>query len=537
MAAARISMRKIHDILRLFHEAKLSRRRIALCLSLSRDTVAKTLTRAEAAGLTWPLPDELDEAALERLLYPPVRPVPNRDRPVPDWAEVHRELKGKGVTLQLLWQEYKAAHPDGYQYSWFCDLYRRWRSTLDLVMRQDHRAGEKLFVDYAGQTIEVVDPETGEARPAQLFVAVLGCSNYTYAEATWTQALPDWIGSHQRAFHFFGGVPEIVACDNLKAGVTKAHRYEPDLNPTYQDLAQHYGVAILPARVSMPRDKAKVEAGVLLAERWILACLRHRRFFSLEELNEAIAELLERLNDRPFQKLEGSRRSLFESLERPALRALPHTPYVYAEWKKVRVHIDYHVEVDGHYYSVPHQYARQQVEARLTETTLECFFRGRRIASHARSLRRGRHTTVKAHMPPSHRHYADWTPERLVDWAAKTGAATAELVRRIIASRAHPQQGYRTCLGILRLGEAHGPDRLEAAARRALAIGATSYKSVASILKHGLDRRPLPGDESQEPAVEHDNIRGAQYYAEQAKGGPFQVGSTHCIHPNPRYEC
>jgi len=536
MAAPRISMRKIKDILRLFHEAGLSRRRIALCLSLSRDTVTKTLMRAEAAGLTWPLPEDLDEAALERLLYPPAEPARDHKRPVPDWAEVHRELKGQGVTLGLLWQEYKTAHPEGYQYSWFCDLYRQWRRKLDLVMRQDHRAGEKLFVDYAGQTIPVIDPETGEERPAQLFVAVLGCSNYTYAEATFTQSLPDWIGSHERAFHFFGGVPEIVVPDNLKAGVHRAHRYEPDLNPTYQDLASHYGVAILPARVRKPRDKAKVEAGVQLAERWILACLRRRRFFSLSELNEAIAELLERLNDRPFQKLEGSRRSLFETLERPTLRPLPPTPYVYAEWKKVRVHIDYHVEVEGHYYSVPYQYVRQQIEARLTETTLECFFRGERIASHRRSRRRGRHTTVKAHMPASHRHYADWTPERLLDWAAKTGEATAELVRCIITSRAHPQQGYRTCLGILRLGEAHGQERLEAAARRALAIGATSYKSVASILKHGLDHRPLPGEEPREAIVEHDNIRGAQYYAEQEKGGPFQVG-THCIHPNPRYEC
>ncbi len=531
MAAQRISMRKIKDILRLFHQARMSRRRIAACLSLSRDTVSKTLIRAEAAGLSWPLPDGLDEDALERLLYPPAQIQPGGMRPVPDWAEVHRELKRKSVTLMLLWQEYKALHPDGYQYSWFCELYRTWRKKIDLVMRQEHRAGEKLFVDYAGETAEVIDPETGEVREAQIFVAVLGASNYTYAEATWTQQLEDWIGAHERAFHFFGGTPEIVVPDNLKTGVVKAHRYEPDLNATYQDLATHYAVAIIPARVRRPRDKAKVENGVLLVERWILAALRHRRFFSLDELNEAIGALLERLNERPFRKLDGSRRSLFELLERPVLRPLPPTPYVYAEWKKARVGIDYHVEVEGHYYSVPHRYVREQVDVRRTETTVECFFKGKRIASHARSLRKGGHTTVKAHMPPSHRHYADWTPERLTGWAAKTGPATAELVEEIIASRAHPQQGYRACLGILRLGEAHGAERLEAAARRALAIGARSYRSVASILKHGLDRRPLPEPEAAEAPIEHDNIRGAGYYGEDS------LGTHHVLHQNQRYEC
>ncbi len=531
MAAQRISMRKIKDILRLFHEARLSRRRIAACLSLSRDTVSKTLIRAEAAGLSWPLPSELDEGALERLLYPPAQIQPGQEQPAPDWAEVHRELKRKSMTLMLLWQEYKALHPDGYQYSWFCERYRNWRKKIDLVMRQEHRAGEKLFVDYAGQTAEVTDPETGEVKEAQIFVAVLGASNYTYCEATWTQTLPDWIGAHERAFHFFGGTPEIVVPDNLKSGVVKAHRYEPDVNATYAEMAAHYAVAVIPARVRRPRDKAKVENGVLLVERWILAALRHRRFFSLDELNEAISALLEHLNGRAFRKIEGSRRSLFELLERPVLRPLPPTPYVYAEWKKARVGIDYHVEVEGHYYSVPHQYVREQVDVRSAEMTVECFFKGGRIASHVRSRRKGGHTTVKAHMPPSHRHYADWTPERLIDWAAKTGPATTELVEKIIASRAHPQQGYRACLGILRLGEAHGAERLEAAARRALAIGARSYRSVASILKHGLDRQPLPEPEETEAPIEHDNIRGAGYYADDA------LGTHHVLNQTERYEC
>jgi transposase len=515
MPANRISMRKIRDLLRLKFDAGLGNRQIARSLSISHSTVRDYLQRAERAGLSWPLPEELDDGSLDRLLFPPAAPS-HHPRPQPDWQKVHREKKRKGMTLMLLWQEYKARHPDGYQYSRFCELYRAWAAKLDLVMRQDHQAGEKLFVDYAGQTAEVVDPDTGQVQQAQIFVAVLGASNYTYAEATWTQRLPDWIGSHQRAFSFFGGVPDIVVPDNLKSGVTRAHRYEPDLNPTYQDLAAHYGVAVIPARAGRPRDKAKAEVGVQLVERWILACLRHRTSLSLEELNEAIAELLERLNDRPFQKLEGSRRSLFEALERDVLRPLPAEPYVFAEWKKARVHIDYHVEIKGHYYSAPYQYARQQVDVRITATTVECFFKGARIASHLRSMRKGHHTTLKEHMPPSHRHWADWTPERMIRWAARTGEATAELIASVMASRTHPQQGYRTCLGILRLGESYGKERVEAASRRALAIGTKTYKSVVSILKHGLDSQPLPGDEETDLVIEHDNIRGADYYAAEA---------------------
>lgn len=512
MAAKRISMRKIKDILRL-HGAGLSIRKIAAALNVSRSVVTTTLERARAAQIRWPLPEDIDEASLHKVLYGTSAAVKNVDRPIPDWSQVHRELKRKGVTLQLLWQEYKAIHPDGYQYSWFCDLYRAWRGKLDVVMRQSHKAGEKLFVDYAGQTVAVIDPRTGEVRQAQLFVAVLGASNYSYAEATWSQTLPDWIASHERAFRFFGGVPEIVVPDNLKSGISKAHRYEPDVNPTYQDMATHYNVAVIPARAARPRDKAKVEVGVQIVQRWILARLRNHTFFSLVALNAAIAEHLEALNAKPFQKLPGSRKSTFESLERPALNPLPATAYVYAQWKKARVNIDYHIEVEGHYYSVPYQFVHEQVEVRITEFTIECFLKGKRVASHGRSLRRGRHTTVKAHMPPAHRHFADWTPERLADWAAKTGPATAELVQQIIASRAHPQQGYRTCLGILRLGDAHGKDRLEAAAVRALAVKAVNYRSMVSILKNGLDKQPLPDTDEALAPIGHANIRGASYYA------------------------
>ena len=431
---------------------------------------------------------------------------------MPDWSVVHEESKRKGVTMALLWDEYKAANAEGFQYSWFCEHYRRWLGKVDVVMRQNHRAGEKLFVDYAGQTVAIIDKSTGEVVSAQIFVAVLGASNYTYAEATLTQRLPDWIGSHVRAFNYLGSLPQIVVPDNLKSGVHLAHRYEPELNRTYEEMGRHYGVAIIPTRSAKPRDKAKVENGVLVVERWILARLRNRQFFSLVELNTAIAELLEVLNNRPFKKLPGTRKSLFDSLDRPAMQPLPASAYEYAEWKKVRVNIDYHVAIDKHYYSVPYQLVKQQLEARLTSNTVELLHKGKRVASHRRSYQPGRHSTVNAHMPKAHREYAEWTPERLVRWAAETGPATAKLVETILSSRPHPQHGFRACLGIMRLGKHYSTPRLEAASRRALVIGSCSYKSVESILKNGLDRKPLPPTSIDTPAIEHDNLRGADYY-------------------------
>lgn len=505
-------MRKIKEVLRLRWGNGLSKRKIARSCGISRPAVDEYLRRAEEAGLSWPLPTDLDDGALERLLFrsAPTRPV--QERGLPEWSTINRELKRKGVTLFLLWQEYREQHPQGYQYSWFCERYRAWQGKLDVVMRQDHRAGEKLFVDYAGQTVPVVDRFTGEIRETQIFVAVLGASNYTYAEATWSQGLPDWIGSHRRCFRYLGGVPEIVVPDNLRAGVTKAHRYEPDTNPTYQDLASHYGVAILPARVRRPRDKAKVEAGVLVVERWILAALRHHTFFSLAELNRAIRELLEKLNARPFKKLPGSRHEHFEQLDQPALQPLPIEPYVFAEWKKTRVHIDYHIAVDGHYYSVPHALIKNQLDVRFTKNTVECFHRGQRVASHRRSYHKGRHTTVPAHMPEAHRQVGDWSPERLANWAAKTGPATEKLILTVLAARKHPQLAYRSCLGILRLGKAYGDTRLEAACQRALTLGSHSYKSIESILRHGLDQQPLSEPNEQSLPEDHDNIRGPSYY-------------------------
>ena len=512
MPAIRKSMRQIREVLRQKWGLGLSNRQTARACGISRPTVAEYVKRAEAAGLSWPLPADLDDTELERKLFPPVVAIPTEQRAVPDWSVVNQEFRRKGVTLALLWDEYKAADPTGFQYSWFCEHYRRWLGKVDVVMRQTHRAGEKLFVDYAGQTVPVIDRATGEVLDAQVFVAVLGASNYTYAEATWTQGLPDWIGSHVRAFNYLGSLPAIIVPDNLKSGVHLAHRYEPELNRTYEEMGQHYGVAIIPTRSAKPRDKAKVESGVLVVERWILARLRNRQFFSLTELNAAIAELLEVLNNRPFKKLPGTRRSMFDSLDRPAMQPLPATPYEYAEWKKVRVNIDYHVAIDKHYYSVPYQLVKQQLEARVTSNTVELLYKGKRVASHRRSYQPGRHTTVNSHMPKAHREYAAWTPERLVRWAQETGPATAKLVETILSSRPHPQHGFRACLGIMRLGKHYTTARLEAASRRALVIGSCSYKSVESILKNGLDRKPLPPTSIDTPVIEHDNLRGADYY-------------------------
>lgn len=505
-------MRAIKEVLRLKWGQGLSNRKIAAACGISRPTVSEYLRRAEGAGMSWPLPEGLTDTQLEQRLFPAPPALPAAERGTPDWAYVHRELKHKGVTLFLLWQEYRETRRNGYQYSWFCEHYQSWRGRLDIVMRQDHRAGEKLFVDYAGQRVPIIDRATGEIKEAEIFVAVMGASNYTFAEATWSQSLPDWIGSHVRAFRYLGGVPELVVPDNLRSGVSKAHRYEPDLNPTYQDMATHYGVAIVPARVRRPKDKAKAENGVLVVERWILAALRHRQFFSLAELNAAIGALLIKLNDRTFRKLPGCRREHFQQIDRPALRPLPVEPYVYAEWKKARVHIDYHVAIDGHYYSVPYTLIKIQLDVRLTVNTIECFHRGQRVASHRRSNQKGRHTTLPEHMPEAHRQVGEWTPRRLAKWAAKTGPATEMLILNVLASRKHPQQSFRSCLGILRLGKTYGDERLEAACRRALTLGSHRYKSIESILKHRLDQKPL--DEQQEQALpdNHDNIRGPSYY-------------------------
>lgn len=508
-------MRKIRHVLKLAWESGLTKREIARSLSMSPTSVGEYLRRAEHAGIGWPLPESWDDRQLEAALFPNLPKVIRDSRPLPEWAEVYREMKKRrGITLVLLWEEYKAVHPEGVQYSQFCDRYRVWVGKRDLVMRQDHRGGEKLFVDYAGQAVAIINPETGEVRDAQIFVATMGASHYAFAEATWTQGLPDWIASHIRCLEFLGAVPELLVPDNLRSAVTRACRYEPETNPTYEDMADHYATAILPARAKKPRDKAKVENGVLLVERWILARLRHHPFFTLAALNATIAELLVTLNNRPFKKLPGCRRTWFEQLDRPAMKPLPVSRYAFAEWKKARVHIDYHVEILGHYYSAPYQLVKLELDVRISANTVELLYAGKRVASHCRSSLKGRHTTLTAHMPHAHRHYAEWTPQRLVGWAERSGPATAAVVDTILSTRAHAQQGFRACLGIMRLGKTYGDARLESACHRALRLNAISFKSLQSILKNDLDRQAVitsPAEPAAEP-IAHGNIRGADYY-------------------------
>src|SRR6185312_2934869 len=511
MPGERLSMRKVREVLRLKHACGASVRTIARSVGIGRTTVAEYLRRTSVIGITWPVPAEIDDAELERRLFAPAGLNKAPARAVPDWQHVHGELRRRGVTLVLLWEEYRADHADGYGYSRFCDLYIEWRRGVSATMRQTHLAGEKLFVDYAGDTVPVFDAGSGEERPAHVFVAVLGASNYTYAEARWSEGLADWIGAHVNALRFLGGAPKLLVCDNLRAGVTAACRYEPGINRTYQEMAAHYGAAVLPTRVRRPRDKAKVEVAVLIVERFILARLRNRRFLSLSELNEAIRDVLADLNARLMRKLGASRREFFDAIDRPALLPPPAEPYAYAEWRRCRVAPDYHIEVHGHFYSVPSRLIREVVEARITDTTIEVFHAGRRVAAHPRSALKRRHTTTPEHMPSAHRRYASWTPARMLSFAAEIGPSTTALVEIIIRTKPHPEQGFRACLGILQLAKTYGEVRLEAACQRGLTIGARTYGSIASILKTGLDRA---FDETAPDAAPllHANIRGRGYY-------------------------
>jgi transposase len=512
MAKMRMSMRKIREVLRLTYELGFSVRAVCAATGVGKTAVGDYVRRAKLAGITWPIPPELGDAALERLLFAPAELPVGAAKPLPDWAKVHAELKRRGVTLMTLWEEHRAEHAGGYGYSRFCELYGEWRRRMAPTMRQTYVAGDKLFVDWAGGTAPIIDAMTGGVHEAHLFVAVLGASSYTYAEARWSETLPDWIGAHVNAFEFLGGVPQAAVPDNLKAGITKPSRYEPGVNRTYQDLADHYGFVVLPARVRRPRDKAKVENAVGIVSRFMLGKLRNRRFFSLAEVNDAVRDCVMQINAKVMKSLQQSRNDLFASLDRPALKGLPDERYQYAEWKRCTVAPDYHVEVDGHYYSVPFALLRESVEARFTEGTVEVFHKGQRIASHARSRLVHKHTTIPEHMPSSHRRYAEWSPARMMGEAEKIGPATAALFSAIMKAKPHPEQGFRSCLGILGLVKSYGAPRVEAAARRGNEIGATTYGSIKSILQTGLDRafaEPTTPDAS---PIRHANIRGRGYY-------------------------
>ncbi len=510
--ARRTTVKDIRTILRLSYEQGLSVRQVAERLRISKTSVSTYLYRAREAGLScWPLPQEAsDDAALERVLFRRMGRPPN-DLTEPDWRAVARELKRKGVTLTLLWQEYRERHPNGYGYTWFCAQFSAHQSRTSPRFRNRHEAGAAMQTDYAGHTIPIIDPQTGEVCEAQIFVALLCASSYTFSRASFTQKLPDWIDSQSRALSFFGGTPKAIVCDNLKAGVTKALWFEPTLNRTFEAMAEHYDTTILPTRSRKPRDKAKVEGAVLIVERWILARLRNRHFYSLADLNAAIAELLEDLNNRPMRHTGKSRRELFEEIERAALRPLPSTPFEYAEWKSAKVHPDYHIEVDKTFYSVPHALIGTKVDVRLTHRVVEIFQHHKRVAAHKRRSQRSGHVTVNQHMPKAHQRHAGMTPAKLIGRAESIGPNTAILVERLMRNRPHPEQGYRSALGVLSLKRRYETARLEAACARALTINAITYSSVTSILKSGLDRAH-GNDEAPQPAPAHGNIRGNRYY-------------------------
>jgi transposase len=528
MSMTRVTMRRIREILRLKWELKLSHRQTALSVGLSPSTVSECVGRAVAAGLNWPLAAALDDEALEARLY--VTKPATVVLAVPDYAAMHQELRKKGVTLQLLWMEYRQQYGErGYQYAQFCVLYRNWRGGLDLVMRQNHQGGEKLFIDFSGLTLDIINRETGEVWQAQVFVATLGASNYTYAEVLSSQALGPWLQAHVHAFSFFEGVAGALVPDNLKSGVTHACLYDPEINPAYAELAGHYNTVVLPARARKPRDKAKVENGVLQAERWLLAPLRKQTFFCVEDANKAVGIQLKWLNNRPLSKMDGTRHSVYLEVDKPALKALPQRPYEFADWEVgVKVHdADYHVAFARNFYSVPYGLHGKRVDVRATATTVECLYRGKVVATHPRVYGRGNtYQTAPEHRPKAHRVNHDWPPERLIAWAGKVGTATAAVVERMLRERPHPEQGYRAVLGVLRLSKQYGPERLERACSRALRWQACTYRSIATCLKNGMDNQedlvvtPKPAPSP----VPHDNIRGPAYYQADEAGSPRTVG-------------
>ena len=514
MSRERLSMRKTRDILRLKYEQGLSHRAIVRACQVGLGTVNEYISRAERAHIPWSLAQTWSDEELDRALFPrPAAGSEPRDRALPDWAIVAKELRRKGVTRFLLWEDYHREHPDGYSYSHFCDLFRESCNLSKAWMHQIHKAGEKLFVDYAGQTLSVLDCSTGEIIQVQIFVATWGASDYTYAEATWGQSLEDWIGSHVRAVCFFGGCPQILVPDNLKSGVTTPCRYEPLLNRSYEEMARYYGMAIMPARIVKPRDKALVENHVLNVERRILAPLRDRVFVGLDDCNRAIAELLVKLNDRPFQKMPGTRRQMFADLDAPVMLPLPAQRYEYAEWTRARLGFNYHLCAEACYYSAPYALIKKMLDVRLTEKVVEIFHDTKRVASHIRSYQPGSYTTARAHMPSSHREYAEWSPQRLTRWASSAGPNTQKMVEMILARREHPEQAFKSCMGVMSLGKRYGVERLEAACGRAVIIGGASYRSIKSILDSKLDTVALPAPgEAIRQIPNHSNIRGAAYF-------------------------
>lgn len=512
MANKRIAMRKIREVLRLCWDLRLGQSKAAEILGISSCTVNRIIQRAQATKLTLTQVQEMDDVALERLLYPPPEDRP-KVYPEPDYAYIHSELRKKGVTLQLLWQEYKEQFPHGYQLSQFTEKYSRWKSTLRLSMRMVHQAGDKAFSDFAGAKFKITDPATGEVTSAHLFVSVLGASGFTFVDVYPNERAESWCTAQADAFQYFQGVPRAVIPDNPRSVVDKPCRYEPDINEAFRYMTEHFGCTVLPARVKHPKDKAKAELSVLLATRWIFARLRKRTFLSFDELRTTVRALREELNDRKFKKLPGSRRSQYEAIDRPALRPLPERKYEYFDIVRTRVGLDHHVEYEQHWYSVPYQLAKKEVELRVTNNMIEVLHGGKRAASHFRvKSRDGQSTTLNEHRPRAHREFAERNPDGLLSNARSIGIATYALIEQLINSAKHPDQAFNSAYGVLRLSKMHGKDRLEAACQRGLATGAISYKSIKSILSTGLDRRPLPAAMKTSLRVVHSNIRGADYF-------------------------
>ena len=506
MTQERLSVRTIREVLRLKYEIGLSNRAIARACRVSNSTVGEYITRAKQAGWTWPLPEGVNEEELYRRLFPEGEKPKGTERPVPNWEEIHRDLSRRGVTLRLLWQEYREQHPDGYGRSQFQELYARWNQAHTTSMRLPHKGGEEMEVDYAGMTLSITNPETSEITQAQIFVAVLPASNYTYVEVQPSQELQHWLAGHVHAFEFFGGVPKILRPDNLKSGVKKPNYYEPDLNPSYQELAEHYHVAVLPARVRRPKDKAHVENGVQNVERWILAVVRNQTFFSIAEANRTIAPLLDALNQKEMLHLGKSRQQLFEEVDQGALLPLPEHAYEFARWKNARVNIDYHVAFEGHFYSVPHTLVGQEVRIRATERMLEIFHRDQQVAIHPLSTLQGHFSTCADHMPSHHKFVLNTDSDWLLREAAKVGPHTAAYMTAVLRSRPFPQQSFRTCLGILDLAKKYLPSQLELACQPLLLAKLLTYQDLKSELEH------LPADRSIHPLPAHDNVRGDTYY-------------------------
>lgn len=506
-------MQAHREIIRLAFLLKLSANEIHRATKVSRGSVQTCIKRAVALNLSWPLPEDLDDNALEKLLYPPAKKTFDRYA-LPDFPKIQSELSRKGVTLSLLWEEYKEEHPnDFYCYAHFSKLYRRWIGKKDVVMRQSHCAGEKLFVDFAGQTVPVVSRETGEVTYAQIFVATFGASNFTYAEACESQDLRNWLGVHVRAFRFFGGVPRLLVPDNLKSAVTEARRFDPLINRSYRRLAEHYGCGVLPARPYRPRDKGKVEKGVQTVEQWILARLRNVTFFSIHELNKAIQILLVELNDEPFQKMPGCRRSRFEETDQPALQPLPQQSFEFEEWiLSVKVPKDYHVRANEHHYSVPYGLVSERVDIRVTDSVVEVFHQNKRAASHIRSWASGDKTTREEHMTPSHAAYQGMSVEKFLRWARQIGPSAEQVIVAVLASKPYPQLSYDQCFGILSSQvKQHGDDKVENACKHALSLGNPSYRLIKMLLQYGLEN--LPEQLSLDlTGITHPNIRGPEHF-------------------------